>query len=126
MNRRGKTAKDFSHYMKYNEDDDEMPEGEDEVQREERLKREFRNTPDYLFVCKAATVGVVEGNLKELADLDITYQTIDSEKEDQKLVCVFFTDDTFDIMAEILKVQARLKMYDYMVNFRGYASEIFE
>jgi len=56
MNRRGKTAKDFSHYMKYNEDDDEVPDEETEIQREERLKREFKNTPDYLFVCKAATV----------------------------------------------------------------------
>lgn len=61
-----------------------------------------------------------------MADLDITYTTVDSEKEDQKLVCVFFTDETFDIMGEILKVKTRLKMYDFMVEFRSYAFELFE
>jgi len=41
-------------------------------------------------------------------------------------VCVFFSDDTFDTMAEMLNVQTRLKQYDFMTRFRGYASEIFE
>ena len=31
MNRRGKNAKDFSHYMKWDSDDEEAPDGEDEV-----------------------------------------------------------------------------------------------
>jgi len=126
MNRRGKTAKDFSHSMKFDADDEEAPDDETEEDRVERLKREFKNTPDYLFVCKAETVAVVEQNLDELAELDVKYTTIPSEKEDQLLVCVFFTDDTFDIMAEILKVKTRLKMYDYMVEFRGYAAELYE
>lgn len=69
---------------------------------------------------------VIEKNLKELADLEITFITLDSEQEDRKLVCVFFSDDTFDTMGEMLKVQTRLKQYDTMTRFRGFASEIFE
>ena len=57
-----------------------------------------------MFVCRTTTVHVIERNLKELEDLEITFTTLDSEEEDKKLVCVFFSDDTFDTMGEMLKV----------------------
>lgn len=41
-------------------------------------------------------------------------------------MCVFFSNETYDTMAEMLNVKTRLKMYDYMCRFRGYASELFE
>eukprot|EP00351_Strombidinopsis_sp_SopsisLIS2011_P000435 CAMPEP_0116874752 /NCGR_PEP_ID=MMETSP0463-20121206/6314_1 /TAXON_ID=181622 /ORGANISM="Strombidinopsis sp, Strain SopsisLIS2011" /LENGTH=119 /DNA_ID=CAMNT_0004518911 /DNA_START=852 /DNA_END=1211 /DNA_ORIENTATION=- len=66
MNRRGKNAKDYSHRIKWDSDDEEAPEDENEQEREERRMREFKNTPDYVFICRDATVHVIEKNLKEL------------------------------------------------------------
>jgi len=84
------------------------------------------NTPDYLFICRPTTFQVVERNLKGLASLDVSFTTIPNSDDSKMLVCVFFSDDTYDVMAEILRVKTRLKMYDYMNEFKGYASELFE
>jgi len=83
-------------------------------------------TPDYVFICRNKTAYVLKRNLDALAELDVTYQSIPNEKGDRILVCVFFSNETYDTMAEMLKVKTRLKMYDYMCRFRGYASELYE
>lgn len=121
LNRRGKNAKAFSHKMKYDSEDEEVNDEEGEEARRLRRKYEMLNTPDYLFVCRPSTAHVVERNLRALESLDVSYTTIPNEKEDRMLVCVFFTDDTYDVMAEILRVKTRLKMYSYMSEFKGYA-----
>lgn len=126
LNRRGKSAKAFSHKMKYDSEDEEINDEETEKERKLRRKYDMLNTPDYIFVCRDTTAHVIERNLNALESLDVSYTTISTEKEDKRLVCVFFSNDTYDVMAEILRVKTRLKMYDYMNEFKGYASELFE
>lgn len=56
--------------------------------------------------------------LEELSD-------IECESTDVVRVVIFIDDDRLDAMAELLKVQTRLKNYDCSLPFKSYAREMF-
>jgi hypothetical protein len=96
-------------------------------------------TPDYCIVTRAGTLKVLRLELAPLCEekgfffevyhevkvkKDI-YKT-EAKPEEMVRVVIFLDDIKIDTMAELLKVETRLKKYDCTLPFKRYAKDMFE
>lgn len=95
-------------------------------------------TPDYCIITKAKTLNLLKLELDPLcSEGGIFYQVynkVESEEDINKRdiladepvkVVIFIDDNKLDTMAELLKVETRLKNYDCTLPFKSFAREMF-
>ena len=88
----------------------------------------FYADPDYCFVVQKDYMATMREALDPLLKSGgIFYSTFPRDNEEHELILVVYVDDILlDVMGEILKVNCRVSNHRCMMEFKCYASDLFE
>lgn len=93
-----------------------------------KQKLAFYQDPDYCFIVQAEYISTMREALYPLLKSGgIFYSTYVRKDAVDELILVIYVDDILlDVMGEILKVKCRLSSHRCLLDFKCYASDLFE
>jgi len=93
-----------------------------------KQKIAFYNDPDYCFIVQREYLPTMREALDPmLKSGGIYYSRHDRKDNEDEVILVIYVDDILlDMMGELLKVKCRMSSYRCMMEFKCYASDLFE
>ena len=94
-----------------------------------KQKMAFYSDPDYCFVVQKEYMSTMREALDPLLKSGGIYYSTYPRKDnpDEEVVMVLYVDDILlDVMGEMLKIQCRMSSYRCLMDFKCYASDLFE
>ena len=93
-----------------------------------KQKIAFYNDPDYCFIVQREYLPTMREALDPmLKSGGIYYSRHDRKDNEDEVILVIYVDDILlDMMGELLKVKCRMSSYRCMIEFKCYASDLFE
>ena len=94
-----------------------------------KQKVAFYNDPDYCFVVQREYMSTMREALDPLLKSGGIYYSSFPRKDNpnEEIVMVLYVDDILlDVMGEMLKIQCRMSSYRCLMDFKCYASDLFE